>query len=168
MHIFFQNIRYLMELGMPILRATLNIFAKYSRGYVYSRATFIQESRVLWKSSLAKRVVSVLSWFPFTNFQTRKQFFAAQHRGRKLRKWATKIPNWPLSAQETLPGPAEVITISMGTRVKYVRKLWKWTIKNGYVQCTGNFAWPGGGIDNLCGLLRIRLVSSTTDKSSPF
>jgi hypothetical protein len=37
MHIFFFNIRYLMVLGMPILRATLKIFAKCSMGYVYSR-----------------------------------------------------------------------------------------------------------------------------------
>ena len=36
MHIFFQNICYFMVWGMPILRATLNIFAKSSRGYVYS------------------------------------------------------------------------------------------------------------------------------------
>jgi hypothetical protein len=34
---FFQNIRYFMVWGMPILRATLNIFAKCSMGYVYSR-----------------------------------------------------------------------------------------------------------------------------------
>ena len=37
MHIFFQNIRYSMVWGMPIWRATLNIFAKSSVGYVYSR-----------------------------------------------------------------------------------------------------------------------------------
>ena len=37
MHIFFQNIWYFMLWGMPILRATLNIFSKSSRGYVYSR-----------------------------------------------------------------------------------------------------------------------------------
>ena len=33
----FQNIHYLMVWEMPILRATFNIFAKCSRGYVYSR-----------------------------------------------------------------------------------------------------------------------------------
>ena len=37
MQIVFQNIRYFMVWGMPILRATLNIFAKCSRGYIYSR-----------------------------------------------------------------------------------------------------------------------------------
>ena len=33
MHILFQNIFCLMVWGMPILRATLNVFAKCSRGY---------------------------------------------------------------------------------------------------------------------------------------
>ena len=37
MRIIFQNILYLMVWGMPILRAMLNVFAKCSRGHVYSR-----------------------------------------------------------------------------------------------------------------------------------
>ena len=37
MHFFFQNILHLMVWGMPILRATLNVFARCSRGFVYSR-----------------------------------------------------------------------------------------------------------------------------------
>ena len=45
MNIFFSNIHYLMLWMMPILRTTLNIFAKCSRGYVYSRG-FILESTV--------------------------------------------------------------------------------------------------------------------------
>ena len=40
MHIFFQNIRYLMLWGMPILRAMLNVLAKCSRGYVCFRGYF--------------------------------------------------------------------------------------------------------------------------------
>ena len=47
MHIFFQNICYLMVWEMPILRATLNIFAKCFMGYFIPGATFIPESRVL-------------------------------------------------------------------------------------------------------------------------
>ena len=37
---FFQDILCLMIWGMPILRATLNVFAKCSRSYVYSRGYF--------------------------------------------------------------------------------------------------------------------------------
>ena len=40
MHFFFQNIRYLMLWGMPLLMATLNVFAKCSRGYIYSLGYF--------------------------------------------------------------------------------------------------------------------------------
>ena len=57
MYIFFQNILCLMVWGMPISRATLNIFAKCSVGYVYSRgysqtfnvllSTFASNSRVI-------------------------------------------------------------------------------------------------------------------------
>ena len=55
MHIYFQNIRYFMVWGMPILRTTLNIFAKcfmgyiYSRGYVYSRVYSIEKRPKTYK-----------------------------------------------------------------------------------------------------------------------
>ena len=54
---FFSNIHYLMLGMMPILRTTLNIFAKCSRGYVYSRG-FILESTVQIKLFLLKTAVS--------------------------------------------------------------------------------------------------------------
>jgi hypothetical protein len=57
MNIFISNIHYLMLWMMPILRTTLNIFAKCSRGYVYSRG-FILESTVQIKLFLLKTAVS--------------------------------------------------------------------------------------------------------------
>ena len=58
MHIFFQNIHYLMVWGMPILRAMLNIFAKCSRGYVYSRvqSTDSGVKTLLWGNLNKKRL----------------------------------------------------------------------------------------------------------------
>ena len=50
---FFQNVRYLMVLGMPILRATLNIFAKCSRSYVYSRGYVYSK---VWSSATTSRM----------------------------------------------------------------------------------------------------------------
>ena len=51
MHIFSQNISYLMVWGMPILRTTLTFCAKCSRGYSFIPwAMSIPKSRVVEKA----------------------------------------------------------------------------------------------------------------------
>ena len=48
MHVFFQNIQYLMVQGKPILRGTLDIFEKCCRGYDYSRGYIYSKVQTTW------------------------------------------------------------------------------------------------------------------------